>query len=137
MDIPLGYTSWVTCIPLTLHHRVCYPRGMHAPKRCGLPEMQSKRHAQEACPRRMYLLGYMYTSWAYLLSCMYASWVACLLGTPLGLHHTSWVAGDFTDVVDDRRSPVKLVVLMNTSTMVEGNSEVSTREQHNPREYLK
>ena len=39
-----------------------------------------------------------------------------------------------TVVVDEGRSPVELVVLRNTSTMVEGNGEVSTRVQHNPGE---
>ena len=98
LGIPLAHTSWVTCIPLALHHTVCYPRGMHAPKRYGLPEMQSKRYTQEVYPRGIYLLGCMHTSWVYLLGCSHTSWVAYLLGIPLGLHHTSWVAGGFTDV---------------------------------------
>ena len=80
LDIPLGYASWMACMPLELHHTVCYPRGVHAPKRHGLPEIQFKRHAQEVHPRRTYLLGYMHASWAHLLGCIHISWVACLLG---------------------------------------------------------
>ena len=107
LGIPLAHTSWVTCIPLALHHTVCYPRGIHAPKRYGLPEMQSKRYTQEVYPRGIYLLGCMHTSWVYLLGCSHTSWVAYLLGIPLGLHHTSWVAGvllmyrDTDDANDD------------------------------------
>ena len=37
-------------------------------------------------------------------------------------------------VVDEGRSPVELVVLRNTSTMVEKKREVNIREQHNPGE---
>ena len=103
----------MTCEPLPSHHtvcyRVCYPRDTHAPKRHGLPEIQSKTCTQEVCPRHTHLLSDRHVSWTCVLGCNHTSWVTC------PFTHVSWVTVCLLGCVGLHRCSALMCDIMTTS----------------------